>query len=155
MLEQVVAHMHFVLHGAVVDDDRLQRRGLRRLPALADILDLAIHADGVDFRRAGIDGDRDAALEAFAARIGHVLEQESLALVLLQAAELPAHQRHQLRVLVDRHGDARELVVLLQVLQMRAQVLQVRLALGLGVHHRCPAYSAASRKGGSVSSSFS
>ena len=38
--------------------------------------------------------------------------------------------------------------------KMRPQILQVRFVFGLGVHIGVPAYSAASRSGGSVSSSF-
>ena len=96
--------------------------------------DLAAQADGVNLRRARIDADRDTALQALAARVGHILEQEAGALLFLQAAELPAHQRHQLRVLVDRNGHAPQQLLLVELLQVRAQVLQIGFHLSAVVH---------------------
>ena len=126
--------MHFFLHRAVLHQLRRRRLGLRLLPAVLDLGDLAAQAERIDFRRTGIDADRHAALQALAACIGDVFEQEAGTLLFLQAAKLPAHQRHQLRVLVDRNGDAPQQFLLVELLQMRAQILQVGLHLGAVVH---------------------
>ena len=83
--------------------------GDRLHPGGADLIDLAAHADGVDVRRRRqrADHDRDVVLAAFG--IGDVGEDKGAALVFRHAAdELPAHQRMQLGVFVDRRVDAHD-----------------------------------------------
>ena len=88
--------------------DRRNRMIDRRQPGFADLLDLAAHADGVDLRRRRQRADHDRNVVFAALGVGDVGEDEGAALVLRHAAdELPAHQRMQLGVLVDRGVDAR------------------------------------------------
>ena len=78
-------------------------------PGIADVLDRPAHADGIDSRRRRERADRDWHVVAAALAVGDVGEQERAPFVLQQAAlELPAHQRMQLGVLVDRPIDATE-----------------------------------------------
>ena len=94
--------------GAAIDLHRRDRMGDRVDPGAADLLDRPAHADGVDLRRCRQRADRDGHVVAPSAAIDDVGEQERAALVLGQSAlELPAHQRVQLGVLVDRPVDAR------------------------------------------------
>ena len=87
--------------------DRRNRMIDRRHPGFADLLDLAAHADGVDLRRRRQRADHDRNVVFAALGVGDVGEDEGAALVLGHAAdELPAHQRMQLGVLVDRGVDA-------------------------------------------------
>ena len=79
--------------------------GDRALPGRVDLVERAAHADAIDLaaRRERADHDRDVVAPALG--VGHVGEQERLAVLLRDAAaELPAHQRVHLGVLVDRRG---------------------------------------------------
>ena len=78
-------------------------------PGRADLVDRTAHADRVDLGDGRERADRDRHVVATAGRVDHVGEQEGAALVLRQPAlELPARERMQLGVLVDRPVDARE-----------------------------------------------
>jgi len=90
------------------NDDRRNRMVDRRQPRFADLLDLAAHADGINLRRRRQRADHDWDVVFAALGVGDVGEDESAALGLRHAAdELPAHQRMQLGILVDRCVDAR------------------------------------------------
>src|ERR1700722_9205080 len=81
----------------------------RLKPGFADLLDLATHADGIDLRRRRQRADHDRDVVFAALGVGDVGEDESPAFFLGHTAdELPAHQRMQLSVLVDRGVDARD-----------------------------------------------
>ena len=81
----------------------------RGRPGGLDLLDRPSHADRVDARRGAERPDRDRHVVAAAGRIDHVGEQEGAALILREAAlELPARERMQLGVLIDRPIDARD-----------------------------------------------
>ncbi len=57
------------------------------------------------------------------APVGDVGEQKGLAILLVEAAdELPAHQRMQFEILVDRPVDGAHQAALLQNLQMLVQI---------------------------------
>ena len=76
-------------------------------PCLADILDRTAHADRIDLRGGAERSDSDWNIVAPPGSIDHVGEHEGAASVLAQSAlELPAHQRMQLTVLVDRPVNA-------------------------------------------------
>ena len=135
MFEQRVAHVHLVVHGAGVEQPRRRGFRLRRLPALAHLGEVAAEPNGIDFARAGIDADGDAARQLLAARVGDVLEEKALALHLVEPAKLPPHERHQFGVLVDRTLDAHELAAPLEIAEVRAQILQI--AVSGRAFHRC------------------
>src|SRR5580704_9819040 len=81
----------------------------RLKPGFADLLDLATHADGIDLRRRRQRADHDRDVVFAALGVGDIGEHESPAFLFRHAAdELPAHQRMQLGVLVDRGVDARD-----------------------------------------------
>ena len=105
--EQFVALDHDLLTGRGVDPAGRYRLGEGAVPLARNLVDRRPHADAVDraVGRQRADHHRDVVAPVQA--VGHVAEQEGAALVLVQpAAELPAHQRHHLGVLVDRlvHG---------------------------------------------------
>ena len=107
----------------IVDQHRLDLLLLGVVPFLLDVLDLAADADAVDLAVGGEDADRDRDVVAAAGAVDDVLEQESLALVFRNAAaELPAHQRVHLGVLVDRPLHANQQSVPLQGGDVRVQV---------------------------------
>ena len=67
----------------------------------------ATHADGVNLRRRSERADRDRNVITTSRAVDDVGEQKSPPLILGEPAlELPAHQRVQLAVLVDRPVDA-------------------------------------------------
>ncbi len=83
------------------------------VPLRLDVLDRRIHADAVDRPVRRDRPDHDGDIEFAAAAVGHVGEQEGLALRFIHAAdELPAHQRMQFGVLVDRPVDGEQKVAL-------------------------------------------
>ena len=115
-------------HGAFVDDARRQRLRRGRDPARVDLVERAADADAVDFAVGGEPADQHRDVVLAALGVGDVGEQERLAVLLLDAAaELPAHQRVHLGVLVDRAVDADEQAGLLQ----RADVV-VQVGVGAG-----------------------
>lgn len=75
-------------------------------PCCLDLFDWAAHADRIDFRRGGERADRDWNVIRPCARVDDIGEQKSAPLILPQSAlELPAHQRVQLGILIDRAID--------------------------------------------------
>jgi hypothetical protein len=125
---------HDLVANRRVDQLRRDRIGDRVIPLGLDVLDLGVHADAVDFRigRDGADHNRDI---VFAPEpVGDVGEQEGLAIVLVEAAdELPAHQRMQFRILVDRPVDGAHESALLQNLQVLMKIAIASRGLRHGV----------------------
>jgi hypothetical protein len=107
-----------------VGDDARRQWVLRSLhPARVDLVELAADADAVNLaiRRKPADQHRDVVLAALG--VGDVGEQERLAVLLLDAAaELPAHQRVHLGVLVDRAVDADQLAGLFEGTNVVVQI---------------------------------
>ena len=90
--------------------------GDRPHPGFADLVHRLPHADRIDLGRGGERADHHRHVVAPALRVRHIGEQEGPPLVLGNAAqELPAHQRMQLGVLVDRPVDAHQQAVGLEV----------------------------------------
>ena len=92
-------------------------------PGLADVGDRLAHADGVNLRRGGqsADGDRNVITPSRA--IDDVGEQKSPAIIFGEPAlKLPAHQRVQLAILVDRPVDAGEEAPLIEQTQMLLKI---------------------------------
>ena len=88
-----------------------------------DLLDRPSHADRIDARRGRERTDRHRDVVAAAGRVDDVGEQECAALILGEPAlELPAHQRVQLAVLVDRAIDAHQQPLRLQRREMRLEI---------------------------------
>ena len=98
------------------------------VPFLLDVGDVAADADAVDFLVGRKNPDRYRHVVLAALAVGDVLEQESLALILRNAAaKLPAHQRVHFGVLVDRPLDAQQQSLLVEVgdVGVKVGVLQV------------------------------
>ncbi len=112
--------------------------GDRALPRRADIGNPRhVHADAVDLGRCGIGADHHRQVVAPPLAIDDVGEEERLAVLLGDAAaELPAHQRVHLGVLVDRRVDAIEQPRLVEAVEMLVQV-GIRARERRGVRHRC------------------
>ncbi len=107
----------------LVDEPRLDRIGDGVIPFGLDVRDLGVHADTVDLRIGGDGADHDGHVVFAPAPVGDVGEQEGLALRLVHAAdELPAHQRVQFGILVDRPVDGAEQAPLLQDMEMLVKI---------------------------------
>src|SRR5438876_9092258 len=104
--------------------------GDRAVPLRLDFAQGGAHAGRVD-RAVGRDrADNDRNVVLAAAAVGDVGEEEGPALGFVHSAdELPAHQRVQLRILVDRAVDRQQQPALLQFLEV---LVKVRVA-ALGV----------------------
>jgi hypothetical protein len=87
-----------------------------------DFARLALKPDGVNLGGRRQSSHRYGHRVAPSFAIDDVLEQKGFSVALLQAAELPAHERHQLGVFVDRPLDAQKLVALLESAQMLAKI---------------------------------
>src|SRR5262245_45931596 len=96
------------MHRTALDLHRRDRMRLRGGPALVAFLRFTFETDAVNFSRCrqGPDGDRHRV--AFAFDVKDIVKEESFSLALVEAAKLPANQRHQLRVLVDSLFDSDE-----------------------------------------------
>jgi hypothetical protein len=93
------------------------------VPFGLDVLDLGVHADAVDLRIGGDGADHDRDVVFAAARVLDVGEQKRLALFLVDTADkLPAYQRMQLGILVDRPVDGADEVLLAQDLQVLVEI---------------------------------
>ena len=111
------------MHRTRFDDDRWDRVRPRRPPFLVDAVDLAAEPARVDPAAGCQRADHDRHGVLAAGGVDHVLEQERLALALRDPApELPADERVQLGVLVDRAVHADQEAVPLQRRQMLMQV---------------------------------
>ena len=96
---------------------------IARIQASPISADRLPHADRVDFGRGGERADHHRDVVTPALGVGHIGEQEGPPLVLGHAAqELPAHQRVQLGVLVDRPVDAHQKAVGLEIGQMLLEI---------------------------------
>ena len=92
-------------------------------PFLLDILDGAANTDGIDLAIGSEDADRNRDVIFAAGAVDDVLEQKCLALGFRNAAaELPAHQRVHLGVLVDRPLHADEQSLPIQLGDVRVQI---------------------------------
>ena len=92
-------------------------------PGTADFIDLFTHAERVNARRGGQRADHHRHVVFAALRIDDFGEQKRAPLVGGHAAEkLPAHQRVQLGILVDRTIDAQQETLLFKVAQMSLQI---------------------------------
>ena len=90
----------------VLDEARADRMSRRLDPACVDFLERAADADAVDLLVGGKPADQHRNVVFAALAVDDVGEQKRLAVLLLDAAaELPAHQRVHLGVLVDRTID--------------------------------------------------
>src|SRR3989338_11017627 len=85
---------------------------LRLGPAVGNLLRPAHEADAVDLRGSRQGADRDRHSVALSFDVYDILEKEGLTIRLLEPAELPAHQGHQLGILVDLAFDSDELAAL-------------------------------------------
>ncbi len=100
---QIVAAEDHLLARRRRDLHRRDRIGDSLHPGLTDIRHRLTHADRVDVGRCRERADGHREVVAPAPAVDHVGEQERAPLVLRNAAEkLPAHQRMQLGILVDR-----------------------------------------------------
>ena len=125
--------MSLALQRGALDDDvmtnrfvhqpRLDRIGDRVIPFGLDVLDLSLHADTVDLRVGGNGADHHRHLVFAPQPVGDVGEQEGLALFLIEATDkLPAHQRMQFRILVDRPIYDADEIAFAQHLKMLVQI---------------------------------
>ena len=124
---------HLLLAGRRMDPRRRNRIGDRPHPGAADFRDRLPHADGVNVGRSGKRADHDRDIVAPTLGVGDVGEQERSPLVLGNAAqELPAHQRMQLGILVDRPLDAHQQAVGLEIGQVMLEIEPRAAALQRG-----------------------
>ena len=108
-LLQLVARDDDVMAGRRFDEHRRDRMVDRMHPDIAELLDRHAHACGIDLVRGRQGAAHDGHVVFLALGANHIGEQERLALAFRIAAdELPAHQRMQLGVLVDRPVDPQE-----------------------------------------------
>ena len=106
---QIVAGDHHLLARRRGDAHRRDRIVDGVGPGRFDVFDRLAHAERIDARRGGERADHHRHVVTFAGAVGDVGEQERAPLILGEPAlELPAHQRMQLGVLVDRTIDARD-----------------------------------------------
>ena len=82
MLQETSALVDDLLHGAAVYQDGRDRRGQGALPVGGDVLRRAAEPQRVDLFRARERAHYDRDVEAAAARVDHVLEQEGAPLRL-------------------------------------------------------------------------
>ena len=114
---------HGLVARRLVHEARRDRMGDRMVPLGLDVLEFGIHADAVDLRIGGDGADHHRDIVFAPAPVDDVGEQEGLAVILVHAAdELPAHQRMQFRIFVDRPVDGAQQAALVQRLQMLVQV---------------------------------
>ena len=92
-------------------------------PGRLDLLDRPAHADGVDLRRGRQRADGDRNVVTAPRQVDDVGEQERAPLILGEPAlELPAHQRVQLGILVDRAIDAHQQPLRLERGEVRLEI---------------------------------
>src|SRR6185295_17107538 len=137
-IQKIRALPHHLMSQRGLNFDRLDGIELRFGPALVNLIRFAHHADGINLRgrRQGSDRDRHAIAAPFG--IDHVLEYKCLALALIQTAKLPAHQGHELGVLVDFTLDTKQFAALFE----RFKVLtKVSVVLALARHVVLPVFT--------------
>src|SRR3990167_3500550 len=100
---------------------------LRLGPAVGNLFRPAHEADAVDLRGGRQGADRDRHGVALSFDVYDILEKEGLTIRLLETAKLPAHQRHQLGILVDLAFDSDELAALFERLEVLPNVAVILL----------------------------
>ena len=116
----------------LVDVHRLDWIGDRVRPRGLDLRRRPSHADRIDTGRSGKRAHHHRHVVSAAGAVGYVGEQEGAALILAKTAlELPAHQRMQLGVLVDRAVDAHQEALRLEQREMLLEVLRRCVRRGL------------------------
>jgi hypothetical protein len=129
---QRVARYDDLLARRLVDTHGRNRIGDGVRPRRLDLRGWPSHADGIDARRGRERADHHRHVVLATRAIGHVGEQESAARVFLQPAlELPAHERMQLGVFVDRAIDAHDEALRFKQRKMLLKVLGRRVGRGL------------------------
>src|SRR5262249_5927937 len=131
-VQKIVSFPDDLMHRAALHLHRRDWMRLRAGPALVDFLWFTFETDAVNFGRCGQGPDGDRHRVAFAFDVKDIVKEEILPLALVEAAKLPANQRHQLRVLVDPPLDSDEFSALLKSFQMFSDVFVVALCL-----HEC------------------
>ena len=121
-LLEIIAAQHHLLHRSGVDQLRRDRVGLGVLPAQRNLFRFAHQSLGVDLAGTGHGAERQRHVEGAALGVGDIAEQPRLAVFLFQTAELQAHQRVHLGVLVDLAVDLHQQAGALQRLQVLVQV---------------------------------
>ncbi len=112
-----------VVAGRLVHDAGRDGVRDRVVPFRLDLRYRGAHADAVDGAVGGDGADHDGDVVFAAVPVMDVGEEERLALGLVQPAdELPAHQRVQLGILVDRPVDGQEKSRLPERRQMLVQI---------------------------------
>ena len=115
---------------AFCDYARRDRMGDRMIPLRLDLIDRHAHAGAVDRAVRGNRSDHDGDRILAAAAIGDVGKQERPALGLVEPAdELPAHQRVQFGILVDRLVDGQQQTALFERLEVFVQIGITALAV--------------------------
>src|SRR5262249_30281879 len=88
-----------------------------------DILDRSIHANRVDRAVGGDRADHDRHVVGATAAVTHFREQKRPAVSLIETSdELPAHQRMQFSVFVDRAIDGEQQALLAQRIEVLVQI---------------------------------
>ena len=120
---QIVAGDDHLLARRGGDRHGRDRIGDRPHPGRADAVHRLAHAGRINVRRGRQRPDRHRHVVAPALGVGHIGEQEGAPLVFGQAAEkLPAHQRMQFSVLVDRVVDTHQQAAGFEVGEMGLEI---------------------------------
>ncbi len=157
---QVIACDDHLLAARRGHGHRRDRMRDRLHPCRADVFHRPAHADAIDVGRGGHRADDDRHVVAPPLRVDHVGEQERAPLLFRHAAEeLPAHERMQLGILVDRPVDADKEAIGFEIGQMlleiepRPSLLRSRRLQGSRfVEHVRSAFHTGARAGTSASS---
>ncbi len=106
-----------------IHDDGCDRIRLRTFPPRLHFFRSGPHSEAVDTAVTRERADNDRKPVSASACIDDVREQESTSRVLLDAADvLPAHQRVQLRIFVDRPVDGQQQAFLTKKVEMLVEV---------------------------------
>src|SRR5882672_11875785 len=120
---QILAFMHDFVAGGVLYFARRDRVGDGPVPFPLDFAQGSAHAGRIDRAVRGDRADDDRNVVLATASVDDVGEEERLPLRFVHPSdELPAHQRMQLRVLVDRPVDREEEPALLQLLEVLVKI---------------------------------
>ena len=120
---EILAFDHHLLAYRLVDDARRDRVGDGVIPLGLDLFDRRAHADAVDRRVGGDSADHNRHAVFPALGVDDVGEEKGLTLGFVDSAdELPAHERMQFQILIDRPVDGEQQVALLERLQMFVQI---------------------------------
>src|SRR5215831_13631803 len=115
-------------------DARRDRMAQGVIPALRYFARRAVffQAKGhlVDFTRRAEHSNRNLAVVALPFRIGYVIKEECLSLVVRQTLILPPDQRHQLAIFLNSGADAVKIPGLLQKRNKVPEIAEVGSSLG-------------------------